>query len=124
MDAAMIEWPTVFAEAHAQPGISEEDLAAALADLRRPLSKEEVDAIAGSQSNPFPKRDPMHAAWTPFDPRGWRLPDRPLPPSYLSFLRWSDGGVFINADRSFNPFLACGKLREYLLCYHVPEYMA
>jgi hypothetical protein len=51
------------------------------------------------------------------------LPDGPLPPSYLSLLRWSDGGSFVNGDHRFDPFLPCSRLREYLLGYHVPQYM-
>jgi NAD(P)-dependent dehydrogenase (short-subunit alcohol dehydrogenase family) len=35
----------------------------------------------------------------PFDPARWRIPDRPIPASYLSFLRWSDGGEFQTGDR-------------------------
>jgi hypothetical protein len=118
-----IDWPAVFTEAHPEPGASAEDLAAALADLRRPLSDEEAYEIARSQRNPFPKKDQLHAAWRPFDPRRWRLPDEPLPPSYLSFHRWSDGGAFVNGDRGFDPFFPCTRLREYLLAYHVPQYM-
>jgi hypothetical protein len=123
MNATSINWPAVFAEAHSQPGASAEDLACALADLRKPLSGREAAAIAQSQSNPFPGGDPLHAAWRPFDPRGWRMPRRPLAPSYLSFLRWSDGGSFVNGDRCFDPFLPCSRLREYLLAYHIPHYM-
>jgi hypothetical protein len=122
-DATRIRWPAVFATAHPRPGVSEQDLAAALADLRRPLSEEEADQIGRSQTNPFPRGDSLHASWRPFDPHRWRLPDRPLPPSYLSFLRWSDGGAFFNGDRRFDPFLPCGELREYLLGNHIPQYM-
>jgi hypothetical protein len=121
--ATRIDWPSVFAVAYPESGVSEQDLAAALTDLRRPLSEEEASQIARSQTNPFPKADPLHASWRPFDPRRWRLPDRPLPPSYLSFLRWSDGGTFGNGDRRLDPFLPCGRLREYLLCYAVPQHM-
>jgi hypothetical protein len=123
MDAATIDWPAVFAEAHPKPGATAEDLATVLADLRRPLSGREVGAIARSQSNPFPSDDPLHAAWKPFDASRWKLPDGPLPPSYLSLLRWSDGGSFVNGDRRFDPFLPCSQLRQYLLSYHVPQYM-
>jgi hypothetical protein len=123
MQPARIDWPAVFAEAHPQPGASEKDLAAALADLRRPLSDAEAKEIARSQSNPFPSDDPLHAAWRPFDARRWIVPKRPLPPSHLSFLRWSDGGSFVNGDRRFDPFFPCTRLREYLLAYHVPQYM-
>src|SRR5438874_13163602 len=98
MDTASIDWPATFAEAHPEPGASEENLAVALADLRRPLSRRETAEIARSQSNPFPPTDPLHAVWRPFDPRPWRLPDRPLPTSYLSFFRWSDGGTLVNGQ--------------------------
>lgn len=123
MDAEKIDWSSVFADAYPEPGASEEDLAAALADLRRLLSDEEADEIARSLTNPFPKSDPLHFSWRPFDPRRWTLPSGPLPRSYLSLLRWSNGGAFSNGDRNFDPFLPCDRLREYLLCYHVPQYM-
>jgi SMI1 / KNR4 family (SUKH-1) len=123
MDSMSIDWPAVFVEAHPRPRASEEDLAVALADLKRPLSEEEAAAVARSQSNPFPRDDPLHAAWRPFDARRWRVPKGPLPPSYLSFLRWADGGSFANGGRRFDPFFPCSRLREYLLAYHVPQYM-
>jgi hypothetical protein len=67
MEPARSNWPAVFAEAHPEPGASDEILAAAIADLRRPLTEEEAKGIARSQSNPFPGNDPLHAAWKPFE---------------------------------------------------------
>jgi len=83
----------------------------------------EVAAINAQQRNPFPPADPLHARWYPFDPSQWRIPARPLPPSYRDFLLWSDGGSFRTGERRFDAFLPVGKLREYLLAYHVPQFM-
>jgi hypothetical protein len=46
---------------------------------------------------------------------------RPVPPSYLSFVRHSDGGEFRNGDRLFQMW-GTG-LREFLISYHVPQYV-
>jgi hypothetical protein len=47
--------------------------------------------------------------------------DRPVPPSYLSFVRFSDGGHFQNGDRLFQMY-GTG-LRQMMLDRDVPEYM-
>ncbi len=116
----MIDWTTVFEEANPRPGASEAEIAQ-LAAVGAPLSAAELDRINRTQSNPYPRSDPLHARWRPFDPSAWRMPDRPLPPSFLSFLRWSNGGHFSNGERHFQMF-GTG-LRSMLLSYQVPEYM-
>ncbi len=54
------------------------------------------------------------------------MPNFGLPGSYLSFLRWSNGGNFVKGKREFGFFPAvdsrCG-VRAMMLVYHLPEYM-
>lgn len=73
--------------------------------------------------NPFPKKHPLHASYKPFDPRKWQIPAKPLPASFLDFLKWSNGGAFINGDQKFDPIFSTKTLRDYLVSYAVPQYM-
>ncbi|MFC4068640.1 SMI1/KNR4 family protein [Actinoplanes subglobosus] len=61
----------------------------------------------------------------PIDASPWRLPDRPLPPSYLGLLTWSDGGVLANGDRVLQLFPTDGPsgVRAMTLAYQLPEHM-
>ena len=119
---ACIDWKEVFPQGTVQLGTTEEELQDLAATLWMPLTEEEVQTVNASQSNPFPPSDPLHAAYKPFDPRQWQFPSRPLPSSYLSFLGWSNGGEFVNGDRQIG-FFSTADLREFLLSYHVPQYM-
>jgi len=117
------DWSKVFKTKYPVAGASNENLAEAQAALLAPLSDEELAAIVSSQMNPFPPGDPLHAQYRPFDPTQWQLPNKPLPPKYLDFLHWSNGGSFFNGDRHFDPFLNCHDLRRNLIGYHIPQYM-
>jgi hypothetical protein len=118
-----IDWAKVFKTTYPAAGVSESALSEALATLFAPLSDEELGVIASSQTNPFPPSDPLYGQYRPFDASQWQLPSKPLPPSYLAFLHWSNGGSFFNDDRHFDPFLACQELRQYMLGYHIPQYL-
>jgi hypothetical protein len=118
----MIYWESIFDKVYPVPGASREEVEQFVNSLMEPLSEEEIDEINMGQTNPFPKKDPLHRTYHPFDPRVWVLPNRPLPASYLDFLAWSDGPECVNGERSFG-FFGTKQVREYLLCYHVPEYM-
>jgi hypothetical protein len=117
----MIDWSQVFEEAHPDPGASEEEIAAFLAELGRPLSPEEIAEVNRWNTNPFRPSDPLHASWRPFDAAAWRMPDRPVPESYLSFLRYSNGGQFRNGDRLFQMY-GTG-LRQMMLDRLIPRSM-
>jgi hypothetical protein len=85
-----------------------------------------VDEVNRGQQNPFPVSDPLHPAVRPFDPSNWVLPSRPLPLTYLAFLRWSNGGWFRTGEREFGFFPTAhptGGVREMLLAYDLPEYI-
>lgn len=117
----MIDWDQVFEVKHPEPGASEEEIARFLEGLGRPLSAVEIARVNQFQSNPWPESSPHHADWRPFDPSGWRMPDRPVPESYLSFLRWSNGGDFANGSRDFHMY-GTG-LRRMMLKRFLPQYV-
>jgi hypothetical protein len=117
-----MNWSKVFEHASPKKGATQREVLALVANLRRALTPDEVARVNAAQHNPFPANDPLHAAWHPFDPTQWVMPaNRKIPPSYLSFVRHSDGGDFRNGDRLFQMW-GTG-LREFLLCYNVPQYM-
>jgi hypothetical protein len=118
----MINWESIFEKAYPVPGANREEIERFVNSLMAPLSEDEIDEINRWQTNPFPKKDPLHRYYRPFDPRLWVLPNRPLPASYLDFLAWSDGPECMNGERSIG-FFGTKKAREYLLCYNVPEHM-
>jgi hypothetical protein len=99
-----VDWLSVFDEARPKPGASDAEIERFAAAVGQPLTAAEVKAVNRSQRNPFPKSDPLHAAYRRFDPSAWALPARPLPPPYLAFLRWSNGGWFRSGGREFGFF--------------------
>lgn len=118
----MIDWSAVFDSAQPKKGASPAAVARFVAHLGAPLTRAEVARVNGAQRNPWLATQPEHAAWQPFDPGAWVMPaDRPVPPSYRSFCRYSDGGTFQTGDRLFQMW-GTG-LREFLIGYSVPQYM-
>lgn len=103
-------------------GLREENIEQFLTQWNQPLTEQEITEIMRNQRNPFPESNPLHQLYKPFDPAKWTIPDRPLPPSYLDFLRYADGGEFGNRERYFQ-FFSSGQLREMFLAYEFPEYM-
>ncbi|AMV29979.1 hypothetical protein VT84_36640 [Gemmata sp. SH-PL17] len=118
----MIDWSTVFEHATPKKGATEAEIAEFVATFGVPLTADEIARVNGTQRNPWLPTDPQYATWEPFDPAAWVMPaDRPIPPSYLSFVRYSNGGSFQNGKRLFQMW-GTG-LREFLICYNVPQYM-
>jgi hypothetical protein len=114
-----IDWSTLFEKiyersAPAKPG--------ALDQILAPLSEADIAAIVKSQQNPWPASSPEFGMYRPFDPSRWLIPGPPVPNSNVSFLNWADGASWQTGDREFACF-GCKHLREYLLAYHVPQYM-
>ena len=125
-EADETDWSTVFDEGYPVRGATDETLAGLADEVSKPLSEVEIGRVEASQRNPFPKIDPLHAAYRPFDPRAWTLPNRPLPASWLSLLRWSDGGEFRTGEHWFQffPATAPGQgVRAMMLGYELPQYM-
>jgi SMI1 / KNR4 family (SUKH-1) len=117
-----MDWPSVFDETIPEPGATEAELHHFVVTVGQLLSAAEVAEVNRSQTNPFPKGDPLHGAYRPFDPSHWILPNRPLPPDYLEFLRWSNGGWCRSGDREFG-FFPTAEVRGMILAYHLPQYM-
>ena len=107
-----IDRSSVFERTHAEQGANESEIRAMLETALAPLTLEEINEINAAHPKPWG------------DPREWVIPDRPFPESYLSFLRWSNGGSFFNGERKFDGFFPADKIREYLLCYWIPMKMA
>jgi hypothetical protein len=118
-----IKWKEVFSQRFPAKGATRDELQALVSTICKPFSEEECRSINAAQSNPFPETDPLHATYKSFDPRKWRPPSKPLPPSYMDFLEWSNGGSFVSGERRFDPFFSTPELRDYLVGYNVPEYM-
>lgn len=107
-----VSWDHVFSEVilHAD-GASEADIETFVATIGQPLTPAEWDYINGS------KLRYQH-------PERWIIPNSPLPSSYLSFLRWSNGGEFRNGDRLLQFFQILDPIhgvREMLVAYGVPD---
>src|SRR2546430_173494 len=50
-------------------------------------------------------------------PEVWKMPAQIPPPTYLDFLRWSNGGRFRNGNRHFHCFLPSCRIREVSLIF-------
>lgn len=102
-------WNNVFEEKiERRRGLSEAGIARFVATVMQPISDEEVKYRLGDNAS------------------RWKLPEGPLPRSYLSFLRWSDGGEFRNGNRLIQFFPALDRsdgVRIMMLLYAVPEYL-
>jgi hypothetical protein len=125
-EALVGEWRSIFDEADPAEGASATEIDRFVATVGEPLSPNEIKEINRGQQNPFRKSDPLYKSWRPFDPSGWVIPSRRLPPSYLAFLRWSNGGEFQTGERRFQflPAVDPGHgVRTMLLAYHLPQYM-
>ncbi len=118
---AHISWDKVFAGETPGKGATDAELQELAAALGKPLSAKELESANDPKANPSPETVQQTAHDS--DPRSWRLPTKPLPPSYLSFLKWSNGGSFYNGARAFN-FLSTSMVREFALKYRFPEHMA
>jgi hypothetical protein len=106
-----IKWDNVFEESHPRPGATERQITKFVNTVGQPLTPRELewlDGLDGLQD----------------EPEKWKLPNRPLPKAYLSFLRWSNGGWFRNGSRLIQFFPALGPVhgvRTMMLAYGVPH---
>lgn len=107
---AEIEWVSFFEEVLEHPdGADDSVIDDFVATVQQPLTVEELAWLRDVQPQPEPER--------------WKIPDEPLPASYLSFLRWSNGGTYQNGDRLFQFFPALDEkdgVRVMMLAYGVP----
>lgn len=117
-----LDWSLIFDRVYPNSGASELEIVDLQASALRPLNTDELTQIRARQRNPFPKRDPFHSIWRPFDPAQWLIPTAPFPDNYLNCLRWSNGGECWTGERCFQ-FFSTDELRDTMLAYNVPEYM-
>ncbi|UNK16296.1 SMI1/KNR4 family protein [Paenibacillus sp. N3/727] len=104
------------------PGVTEEQITCFLTTWNKDLSEQEINEIKKRQVNPFPKSSPYYDQYKPFDPTGWKLPQRAFPDSYIDFMKYSNGGEFQNGERCFQ-FFDTEIFREMNFAYEMPEYM-
>jgi hypothetical protein len=122
----MIDWSKVFDEAYPEKGATEAIIECLVATVGKPLARSEIAWLMKEQRNPFPRGDPLYASYEPHDVRRWVIPNRPLPNSYLSLLRWSNGGQFRKGRRWFQFFPALDRtngVRVMMLAYQIPQWM-
>ncbi len=113
-----MQWPTDLV-AHTEPPATDADIAAFVGSVFAPLSDREIRDLHAEHKAAVGDGffDP------PFDPTPWQLPKYPLPNSYLSFLRYSNGGYFAGANRNFDPLFSTSEVRDYMLGYSIPHWM-
>ena len=118
-----IQWEACFQEQiHKRKGANNTSIKRFVASVLMPLSTSDLDSCRHDSSvkAKIIKRPPKLSS--PEDPERWIIPSGPLPPAYLSFLRWSNGGEFRNGDRLLQFFGTSGDngVREMMLAYRVP----
>lgn len=102
-----IEWPKFvfgFDDAEPNPPLKPDYIELVQRLISEPLDEAETNAIR-DRGGPDPDR--------------WVMPRGIVPPIYLSFLAWSNGGFFLYGQREWN-MLRAEELREYLLMYDFP----
>lgn len=116
-------WSRLFTEQRPAAGATESELQAVVSALFQPVTEIEVLSAGTLPSNSIDHRGSASVVRKEFDSRNWWLPSRSLPDDYLDFLRWSNGGSFMNGERRFDPFIVAGNLRSHLIRYAVPIHM-
>ena len=119
----MIDWSTCFDKQWPESPASDADIEQ-LASALRPLNESEIQSTNQAHRRIIPQDDPTYGSPGSFDAGRWIIPNGPFPPSYISLLRWSNGGCFVNGERSFNDVFASHEVRDMLLGYEIPEYMS
>ena len=113
-----MKWPQGLA-AQPEPPASDADIAGFVHSVFAPLSANEIKELLAEHTAAVGDGcfDP------PFDPTVWQLPKRPLPESYLAFLRYSNGGFFAGQNRDLDPLFTTQEVRDYMLGYSIPHWM-
>lgn len=119
----MTDWKDIFDDQWPEPPATEADIIYLQSAVLAPLTQQEIVEVNQAHHHAVPADDPTYATGRAFDAASWRIPNKPFPPSFISFLRWSNGGEFTHGDRQFAPFFSTYEIRETMLAYEVPEYM-
>lgn len=105
-----IIWDGVFQEqVFRSPGAEDWEIEDFVSTVQQPLSAAELEWLRDEHGDDHPEL--------------WRIPSGPIPESYLSFLRWSNGGEFRNGHRIFQFFATdceTNGVRAMMLAYAVP----
>jgi ribosomal protein L7/L12 len=118
-----MDWKSIFEEAIFEPGATAQQIQHLIHTVPQSLSTQDVDDVKSGHV-PFRERGKsLDTVTLPFDITQWSLPTRPLPASFLDFLRVSNGGYARNGERRFDSFFGTDTIREMLLAYEFPEYM-
>jgi hypothetical protein len=120
-----VDWSSLFESQNRQPGATQRQLADFTAGVCRPPTEQEIADVAEQERRLSASGGPLCAVYPLIDASRWQLPHRPLPPSYLSLLAWSDSGDFVNGERWLQLFPTDGPagVRAMTLAYYLPEYM-
>ena len=117
-----IDWEAIFEDITTEAPATDGDIEFLQQSVLAPLTEIEVAEVNASQRNPFRPGEPGYDEYKPNDPSCWAISQRRFPPTFIEFLRWSNGGNFVNGEREFGMFDP-KEIREYLLSYEIPEYM-
>jgi hypothetical protein len=88
-----------------------------------PITPVEIQQVRDCDRNPWLPGTPEYNAWAPTDASGWVFPVGPFPPSYLSLVRWSNGGDFLAGDRRFLRIVGIEGIRAKMFELLSPQYM-
>lgn len=114
-----MEWDKLFADAEPQNGATAEEIDEFVRTIAAPITSDEERELLEEHRQVVGEGcfDP------PFDPTRWELPSRPLPSSYLAFLRYSNGGFFRGEHRDLDPLFTTREVRDYMLGYSILHWM-
>jgi hypothetical protein len=84
------------------PGATEETILRSSLSTFQPITLDEIRVVRDNSRNPWFPGTPDYQNWLPTDASGWVFPLGPFPLSYLSLVRWANGGSFrVGVDREF-----------------------
>ena len=91
----------------------------------------EVRMVRDSAMNPWqiahdrdPAGTPEYDAWKPPDASGWVFPPGPFPASYLSLVRWSNGGGYRAGNERILQIVPIDGVRIKMIELHSPKNMS
>ena len=116
-EVTTVDWATIFEESSPESGATEQEITILTTQTLAELTESEiVEVDEWRRKNGQVIEHPLAA-------RRWNIPNRPFPPSYIEFLRWSNGGEFANGERQFASFFAIEEIRDTVLGWEIPEQM-
>jgi hypothetical protein len=104
------------------PGATEEQIVLGSERAFYPrITGPEIRQIRDNERNPWLPGTSEYNGWTPTDPSGWVFPSGPFSPSYLSLIRWSNGGNFLAGEDRALRFWGIEGLRGWMMDLHAPK---